>query len=157
MAFGLFRKKKEMVDLRPRDSDMPVPPKIKERLDAQKSASISETPPVASGTGSNSGGFFGFFGGNSGDSTNTQGGSSSVNPTSNQATSEVKTDFWGNPLGSGSSLSSSVSSPSSGNEKLESSIKDVIYRLSRLSDRLELIEKKVDRIERKIGISSESY
>jgi hypothetical protein len=150
MAFDLFKKKKEVVDFRPRDSDMPIPAKMKERLMSTRPSSgiitTSSEPSstTTSASSSGSGGFFSFFGGNS------DSGSSS------SPASEAKTDFWGNSTSSSDSSSSTTISSSSSYDKLESSLNDVIYRLSRLTDRFELVEKKLERVERKLGIGSEN-
>ena len=143
MAFNLFKKKKEVVDFRPRDSDMPVPQKIKDRLITGKSNSIS---PASSSeipsTAPSSGGFFNFFGG-SDSQTKASTASDSVN-------SEVKTDFFGNPLNNPSPALSSTNNFSSSNTNLhETRIDDVSSRLSRLLDRVELLEKKMDRLDRR--------
>lgn len=146
MAFNIFGKKKEVVDFRPRDSDMPVPQKIKDRLIAGKtnsvsSGSTSEIPTTAP----SGGGFFNFFG-----SSNDNSSTSSAPIISDSTASEVKTDFFGNPLNSSSPVSSSTNSFSSSSTNLnETRIDDVSTRLSRLLDRVELLEKKMDRLDRR--------
>ena len=76
--------------MRPKDADMPIPEKMRERLLPAK-AYTSNTVSAASQTENSSGGFFGFFGG--GDSSS----SSSVSSNSAApAVEETKTDFWGN-------------------------------------------------------------
>jgi hypothetical protein len=131
--FGL-KKKKEVLDLRPKDSDMPLPAKMREKLIAgprisliagnSTSASVdSRSIDTSSSTSANSssnssGGFFSFFGG--GDSS--------------------------------SSVSDSSSSVISDNTS--SQVGDLSYRLSRLLDRIELVEKKLERLERRNGVDS---
>jgi predicted RNase H-like nuclease (RuvC/YqgF family) len=126
-----FKKKQEVVDLRPRDSDMPIPSKIRERLMASGktqvingnsvSDSLEASVPAVTSSSSNSsssGGFFNFFGG--GDSSNNE---SSASASSNNSSLDL--------------------------EKVDSKINDLLYRFSRLTDRVELLEKKMDRFERK--------
>jgi predicted RNase H-like nuclease (RuvC/YqgF family) len=126
-----FKKKQEVVDLRPRDSDMPIPSKIRERLMASGktqvingnsvSDSLEASVPAVTSSSSNSsssGGFFNFFGG--GDSSNNE---SSASASSNNRSLDL--------------------------EKVDSKINDLLYRFSRLTDRVELLEKKMDRFERK--------
>ena len=99
--------------------------------------------------------FGGFFGGSSSGSSNSNISSNSTTNTSQ----EPKTDFWGNPIqtsesSSPASSSSSYSSygssssistlSSTTNDKLETQINDLSYKLSRLLDRLELLEKKYE-------------
>ena len=151
MAFELFKKKKELVDFRPKDSDMPIPVKMRDRLlggRASPSSSISNliaqaplsTPSPSSSSGSSSsGGFFSFFGGDSGSSSSSNDSSSSSSPA---------TSFWD------AGTNTAPSSSSSGSDKIESSLNDLLYRFSRLMDRVELLEKKMDRFERKDGSSS---
>ncbi len=128
-----FKKKQEVVDLRPRDSDMPIPSKIRERLMASGKTqvingnSVSDTleaaAPASASSSSNSssgGGFFNFFGGS--ESSNTE---SSTSPGSTSSSLDL--------------------------EKVDSKINDLLYRFSRLTDRVELLEKKMDRFERKEG------
>jgi hypothetical protein len=160
MAINWLKKKKEVVDFRPRDSDMPIPAKMRERLMAGKASIIDNSntsnSSSSSSNSSSSGGFFSFFGGGSSSESNSNANNF------NAPISEAKTDFWGNPISSGegssSSSNNSFSSSTSSNQnfdKLESSLNDVIYRLSRLTDRFELIEKKIERVERKLGIGLE--
>jgi hypothetical protein len=143
MPFGMFKKKKEVLDLRPRDSDMPIPNKIKERLisvnssgglglSSSSNSSSSLSPIIPSGSiesssqtssgNENSGGFFSFFGGSDSSSNS-----------------------------SSSSLFSNSTLTSSDLDKTDSKVNDLHYRFSRLLDRVELLEKKMDRLERKDG------
>lgn len=145
MVFG-FKKKKEVVDFRHRDSDMPIPAKMKEKFGITNASNtdLSNVPKSSS-----TGGFFSFFGGNN----------DSISSSSSKE-SEAKTDFWGNPVSSNSSSNSSSSSNNNlsnnlGFDKIENSIGDLAYRISRITDRLELVEKKFERIERKLGIGGE--
>ena len=145
MAFNLFGKKKEIVDFRPRDSDMPIPAKMKDKFgiknqavspsfEGLQSSSSSSTIPSNQSSQSTGGGFFNFFG-----------GSSDASPaTTSSPVAEVKTDFWGNPV---QTNNEPVSNPSS---------TDSTYKLSHITDRLELIEKKLERLERKMGIGTSS-
>lgn len=152
MVFGLFGKKKEVVDFRPRDSDMPIPSKMKEKLiggnnpiTSTYTPEESNTPtPSSSTTSSSGGGFFGFFGGGNDSSSSTN---STTTPTQ---TNSTQVDFWGNPVNT-PAVESNTSSESN------SQLNDVLYRLSRIADRLELVEKKIDRLERRNGANSESY
>lgn len=126
----MFKKKQEVVDLRPRDSDMPIPSKIRERLMASGKTQVingnsvsdtldsSATPVNTSSSTSSSGGFFNFFGGSDSSTTET---------TNNSSSSSSSLDL----------------------EKVDSKINDLLYRFSRLTDRVELLEKKMDRFERK--------
>jgi len=152
MAFDVFKKKKDVVDFRPKDADMPIPLKMRERLLAGKSNSIitpvssdnSSTNSSSSGSG---GGFFSFFGGGS-DSANSSSASSSTSSSSSSSSGS----FWD----AGTNTSSTNSSSSSSSvDKLESSLNDLLYRFSRLIDRVELLEKKMDRVERKDNPSGE--
>jgi hypothetical protein len=146
MAFELFKKRKEVVDFRKKDSDMPVPAKIKERLMAGKTSSgmiVTSANPSESSTTQSSGGFFGFFGGSD---------SSSSNASSPEVKTEAKTDFWGNSV----STSTNEGSSSNYNSNSDTRLNDVLYKLTRVTDRLELVEKKIDRIERKLGIGYEN-
>ena len=75
MAFDFLKKRKD-VDLRPRDSDMPIPAKMRGRFlsDVSAPVNITSTTPSSSsasssGSSSSSGGLFGFFGGSSYDSS----------------------------------------------------------------------------------------
>lgn len=146
----LFKKKKEVVDFRPKDSDMPIPAKMRDRLLSGKgntgivtSADPSTNSSSSTSSGSSgSGGFFSFFGGSD---------SSSSNSSSSNTSSSSSGSFW--DAGTNTSSSSSSSSYNSGTtlEKLETSLNDLLYRFSRLVDRVELLEKKMDRVERKDG------
>ncbi len=152
MAFGMFKKKKEVVDLRPKDADMPIPAKMRERLLPAKSNIVntaSANSQAESGNSSSGGGFFGgFFGG---------GSSSDSISTVKTSAPEAKTDFWGNPISTNNTDSSSNSDlASSSNNESSSQIGEIAYKLSRFTDRLELIEKKIDRLQRKLGITSGS-
>lgn len=144
---SLFSKKKEVVDLRPRDSDMPIPAKMKERLlagNVSNVSSIGSSATLANSEISSSGqGLFGFFGG-SDSSSNSPVSSSTNNET---PITETKTDFWGNPINNNTSNANS----STTNFYDDNSS----HKISKMLDRLELIEKKLDRIERKIGIKTE--
>jgi len=140
MAFNLFKKKKEnVVDFTPRDSNMPIPAKMKDKLMAGNSQTsiVSASSPSSNTSGQSSGGFFSFFGGSSDSSSTT----SSPSPA---PASTPTTDFWGNPVSS----CSSQTSPSH-------DVSDINHRISRMTDRLELSEKKIERLERKLGIIGE--
>lgn len=149
---GLFGKKKEVVDLRPKDADMPIPARMREKLLPAKSGAsiISSASSTASPTetSSNSGGFFGFFGG--GDSSSSAASTNSSSAVSAPAVEETKTDFWGNPVSTASNSSVSI------NNQNDNSVGEMSYKLSRMTDRLELVEKKLGRMERKLGITSGS-
>lgn len=151
--FG-FKKKVEVVDLRPKDSDMPIPSKIRERLmasgktqtvggnsfsDALESNSSTSISPSSSANQSSSGGFFSFFGGSDSSSSSASSSDSSVKP---------PTSFW-DANNSTSSVNSSSSPTSSSSERIETQVNDLLYRFSRLIDRVELVEKKLERLERK--------
>jgi len=156
MAFDLFKKKKEVVDFRPKDSNMPIPARMRDRLmgnsgeniviDSKSSSdSINSTPifspasPSSSSSGSgSSGGIFSFFGG----------GSSSNNPAETQP-DPVQTDFWGNAVNNNST--GALGSSSSDIEKLSTRIGDLSTQISRVADRIDLIERKMDRFERRGG------
>lgn len=146
MAFDMFKKKKEVVDFRPKDSDMPIPTKMRERLLAGR-PSLATSPVSSDSSSTNSsstgsgGGFFSFFGGGS-DSTSSPTTSSSSLPSSSSGS------FWDATPNSSSTNSSSYNSGTT-LEKLETSLNDLLYRFSRLIDRVELLEKKMDRVERK--------
>lgn len=148
MAFDMFKKKKEVMDFRPKDSDMPIPTKMRERLLAGRSSLVTSSSSTdttnssnaSSSTGSG-GGFFSFFGGGS-DSTNSGSTSSSPSPSSSSGS------FWDAGTNTSSTSSSSYNSGTT-LEKLETSLNDLLYRFSRLIDRVELLEKKMDRVERK--------
>ncbi|MDP1728843.1 MAG: hypothetical protein Q8L27_01425 [archaeon] len=158
---GLFSKKKEVIDLRNRDADMPIPAKMRERLMAGNiNYAASSIIPTTETTNSNSsgssqdsgGGFFGFFGG--ADSSSNSSLSSSTDSTETiQATTPIAstqaTDFWGNPIATNDSLGSSAAS------RIVSSNETDNRRISKMLDRLELIEMKLDRIERKVGIKTD--
>ncbi len=151
----LFKKKNEVVDFRPKDADMPIPTKMRERLLAGKpdsstlslNSSATTTPNSSTSSGS---GFFSFFGGSSDSST-------SSSPVSSSSVSNSSSgSFW--DAGTNTSSSSSLNSNSNSSfDKLESSLNDLLYRFSRLVDRVELLEKKMDRVERKDGSSSGGY
>lgn len=147
---ALFGKKKEVVDLRPRDADMPIPAKMRERLISGNSNANSSAIPTtettsssASSSQSSGSGFFGFFGGSDSSSN------SAATPTSSTETNQTPTtDFWGNSVMSNASSSSS-------NEAVVSSDANLSSRISKMIDRLELVEMKLDRLERKVGIKAE--
>lgn len=146
MAFGLFKKKREVIDWREKDSDMPIPAKMMEKLKAQRT-SISTTAPVSSiasdKPAESSGGFFSFFGGgsNSTDSANSTSTPSSITPVQE----EVKTDFWGNPI---AVKQDSIVRPAA-DSSIHTRLDDVSSRFTRLMDRVELLEKKIERLERR--------
>lgn len=152
MAFNLFKKKKEVVDLTGSVSGgIPIEGYMKRKGGASQQAdsisSASSTGSGSSGSSSSGGGFFGgFFGGgsSSADSSASPASSSSAAPAQS-----MQTDFWGNPV----NTNTSSSAPSSASSGSDSQISDILYRLSNMSDRIELIEKKIDRAERKLGIS----
>ena len=146
MVFGFLKKKEEVMDLRKRDSDMPIPVKMRERLiTGQSSSSLVSSSATSSSTpeSSNSGGgFFSFFGGSSDSSSSS---SNNLNSSSNNSSSS---DLLGGISNAGS-LSNSDS------EKLQTQLGDLMYKFSRQTDRLELAEKKIERLERKLGIGNE--
>ena len=78
--------------------------------------------------------------------------SSSSTPSSNSGGGGFFGFFGDNSSSSSSSGTSSTSLSSSDNDKLtkiESRLDDIFYRFSRLIDRVELLEKKMDRLERR--------
>jgi len=135
MIFDFFKRKKEVLDLRKKDG-MPVPAKIKEKLLAKESNSSSiltasntstETQKQESPNAWNLGGIF--------DNPNL---SSSVSNVPNNLNTDGQT--------------SSIGNQNLNLEKFESQLNDMSYKLSSFSDRLELLERKVERLERKSGI-----
>jgi hypothetical protein len=156
MVFGLFEKKKEVVDYRPKDSDMPIPAKMREKLMGtanpvastyvpdEETSPTSAIPPVSN----SGGGFFGFFGGGS-DNSNSNTSSSTTTAASETQPASTQVDFWGNPVNNESSSSESSSSNYPSSKNVSSQLSDIIYRLGGITDRLELVEKKMDRLERR--------
>ena len=151
MALNWFSKKeksREVVDFTPKDSDMPIPAKMKEKLLAGRlpvAGAVnlaSSSSPQSSASQGSSGFFGGFFGGSASSDS-----SSSLAQTPQASQTSPATDFWGNPVNNSASSNQTAAS--------DSQINDVLYRVSRLTDRIELLEKKLDRAERKIGISRE--
>jgi hypothetical protein len=139
MVFGLF-KKKNVLDLRA-SGGIPTKGYLKRKGISGEQVSLNKQEASSSGNLSSGGGFFGFFG-------NSDSGSDSNN---NSGASNANTDFWGNPvLGSGSG-SRGVSPNVSVTEisRMQERLNDISDRFSRLLDRVELLEKKMERAERR--------
>jgi predicted ribosome quality control (RQC) complex YloA/Tae2 family protein len=139
MAFSFF-KKKEDIDLTKKgiDSDVPVEGYFKRKGKTPSTQAIdssSQTSSAETQTSSSGGGFFSFFG-------NSDSSSSSSNSNATSSTPSSSSDY--------SSYSNSSSpSNSADTEKLKTQLDDLSYRISRILDRIELLEKKMDRLERK--------
>jgi hypothetical protein len=166
MPFSIFPKKKSDLDLRPKESDMPIPIKMREKLlansktriingntlsdslEAPLADQIGSTAQQTNSSNSSGGGFFNFFGGSDSNQKTENTTSSSSNSSS--------TSFWDvgtNTTATNSSTSSSITS-NSNSERIESSLNDLLYRFSRLMDRVELLEKKMERLDRRMGINT---
>lgn len=138
MVFDFFKKKKEVVDLSSANSSgIPASGYLKRKTisTTQGQESIRSNNSLLSpnqNSNQNSGGFFSFF------------GSSDNSNSSSPVSSPAQTSAYG------SSYNSNPSSESLETiEKLKSQIEDISYKLSRMIDRLELLEKKMDRLERR--------
>lgn len=145
---GLF-KKKEVLDLTKRgiDSDVPTDGYFKRKgltassinsnsLSLNNSDSTTQTTsnqPVQEQSTQSSGGFFSFFGGSE---------------NSSSTTSNSNASSFSNSGSSTSSPSTSTVDQADFN-RLKTQLEDMNYRFSRVLDRLELLEKKMDRLERK--------
>jgi peptidoglycan hydrolase CwlO-like protein len=115
MVLGLF-KKKQVMDLRPKNNDVLIRDKDKSEVSMEnKSSSVSNSTE-------NSGGIFGFF--------------------DNSSSSPVNSSY---------SSSDSTVNIQSELSKLRKRIDDLSTGISRLSDRVDLSEKKIDRLEGKSG------
>ena len=135
MVFGFNKKKSDVVDFRNLNSTgIPSSGYLKRKSAGSSSDSnvsvLASSSSSASSTNDNSGasssggGFFSFFGGS--DSSSNAGSSSSYG-SSNSSSEVTKENF----------------------DKVENRLNDLLYRFSRLMDRVELLEKKMDRFERK--------
>ena len=158
MTFNPFKKRDNVLDLtknKTHKPDIPIPSDIKSRIEADiRNSGIQETtstPITDESTGETvepkkSGGIGGFFGGFFG------GGSSSASSSNSEEDKIASaTDF-----GSNSTESSSTPEPSStygyGSGMTSGTkvrLRDLISKISKLSDRIELLERKVERLERK--------
>lgn len=128
MAFNWFRKK-EIIDLRKGQNDIVVSDKIKQKFTNQQ---ISNQAP-SSATSQENRGFFSFF------------GSSSASEASSMQT----------PVPSPPSISSN-SEILDKIERLNKRVDELFTGISRLVDRVDLNERKIERLERKTGVS-ENY
>ena len=137
MAFNWF-KKKEVIDLRKGDSDIIVSDDVKKRFNQQASAGTVPEPSAPSsttGTSQESGGFFSFFG-----SSNASNVSSMQTPA---ATETSTASGYGN---SNTEIMDKL-------ERLDKRINELFTGISRLTDRVDLNERKIERLERKTGVS----
>ena len=143
--------KKKVLDLRNHDDVF-----LRNRSSIKTKDAVA-TPISSDNSSNNTNSSPGFFGGMF----------SSDNSSSSNVTSltETKLDFLGNPVDMGNNTSTSQNNSSSpyssysdtSNTNLNvTSNNDLLYKLSRLTDRLELIEKKLARLDRKLGITEES-
>lgn len=135
MAFGWF-KKKEVVDLRKGQSDIVVSDDVKKRFANQQT--LNEPPANAASTSApspssqESGGFFSFFG-------SSNAGNVSSMPSPPSATSDA--------------ISYSGSDNGDKIESLNKRIDELSLGISRLTDRVDLNERKIERLERRTGVS----
>ena len=150
MVFGFNKNKREVMDLRNRDNGgIPsdgylkrkgnnitgagssiVSPSITTAADFASTSSDNTSNSSSNSSSNSGGGFFSFFGNN--DSNNSASSSSSSNSTGSS--------YGG--YGNSSSSSTDVS-------KVEERLNDLLYRFSRVMDRVELLEKKMDRLDRR--------
>jgi hypothetical protein len=169
MAFKMFKKKEEVLDLRAGmqkkpTSEYPVSQSMRQKIEAdlaksgiptsrvlqneaQSIVSSVETTPAAEPKKSNAVGFFsGFFGGGSSNSSANSSNSSNndstaitstTSTTTSQTTANPSTTYGYHPT---RTTSSSVVT-------IKSKLEDLSNRISRVVDRLELIERKIERIE----------
>lgn len=153
MVFGFNKNKREVMDLRNRDNGgIPsdgylkrkgnnitgagsaiVSPSITTAADFASTSSENTSNSSNSSSSNSGGGFFSFFGNND---SNSSSSSSSNNSSSS---------YGG--YGNSSSGSSDIS-------KVEERLNDLLYRFSRVMDRVELLEKKMDRLDRRNGSES---
>lgn len=115
--------KKDVLDLTPngKEEDINIPKSVRERLEKkqQQASSPAQTKQPSGGSGF----FNGFFN----------------NPASSETTSQTQI----------TSSSSYSSSSSMNKQQLSDRLRDIIRGINKLSDRVELLEKKVDRLEGK--------
>ena len=122
MPFDLFKKKK-VLDFRPGREDIIIESKNQSSGSTNTSESVEPIPTPSGG-----GGFFGgFFSGDSSSSPSSS-SSSSYSSSSSNNSSLVDADKM---------------------IRIERRVEDIADRLSKLLDRVDLLEKKMDRVERK--------
>lgn len=165
MPFGLFKKKKEVLDLSGTSSSgIPVPKRLQSSSPAsnaaqpsaesliggtldltssQNSSSIS-APAVNESSSSSGGGFFGFFGGSDSSSTN----STSSSPAASASPSPSPYSSSSSASSAYPEFNSSQSLSSIGIQQMQDKLREVSERVSRLVDRIELLELKINKFER---------
>jgi len=137
MAFNWF-KKKEVMDLRKGQSDIVVSDDVKKRFASQQSSGTAPAPSSAPATSSqdSGGGFFSFF------------GSSSASEASNMQTPQATTTETPSYAGSSAGNTEIMDKL----ERLDKRISELFTGVSRLTDRVDLNERKIERLERKTGV-----
>ncbi len=137
MAFGLFKNKKRLLDLRNHDDvELSTRNSAKTSFDPNTGNIIPSSPMI------------------------NQDSSAPVQSSGSNQSFSGGFDFFGNPINSGNTPSSSssnsfdsgFSSSQSSSSSFETRINDISDRFSRLLDRIDLLEKKLDRLERRNGV-----